>query len=128
MNNTSTSKRLLRGAENSTGILRNAPSFKHETHVPVTLATHRRMSASRQLGNSRVSRFCWLGMVVAPGFSDYRNGYSDDFRGDFVCDIRTASAIRAGGRFLIDVVKVEAFDVRFVNQTEDQSPPKAMAL
>ena len=49
-----------------------------------------------------------MGMVVAPGFSDYRNGCSDDFRGEFVCDIRTASAIRAGGRLLIDDVKVEA--------------------
>ncbi len=99
---------VQRGAENSACIFRNAPAIQHQIHVPFTPATHGRMPAPCQLRNPRISRFCWLGLVVDPGFSDYRNGCSEDFCGEFVCDIRTASAIRAGGRLLIDSVNVEA--------------------
>ena len=63
---------------------------------------------ARQLRDPRLSRLRGMGMVVAPGVGGYRNDCSDDFCGEFVCDIRTAPAIRAGGRLLIDDVKVEA--------------------
>src|ERR1019366_471644 len=87
---------VQRGTENSACIFWNAPSFQHETHVPVAPATDRGMSASRQLRDSRVSRLCWLGLVVATRVGFHRNVCGHDFCGQSAVHVRASSRSTGG--------------------------------